>query len=224
MYPPANIINRLGYERRPIVLVEIPAKVSVGPTTNVVRRIAFSLILVKHAHNRRCILPGCLRACVPTTSKVRRSPSDKNGNRGWADHQRDSQGVWLAAVFPTICTQAVNDAAARYRRGGASPAPPGQRIADIRPVTASEAVAIVVRNMGGVVEPPCVCVEIVGTTRPPCLVYLRPEFVGNIESDFCFLDMFAIDFGARVTGPRNRGTNATPRATTACTSSARRTP
>lgn len=46
MYPPANIINRLGYERRPIVLVEIPAKVSVGPTTNVVRRIAFSLILV----------------------------------------------------------------------------------------------------------------------------------------------------------------------------------
>src|SRR5438128_2197476 len=62
-------------------------------------------------------------------------------------------------------------------------------------MVAGEAIAVVARHVSRVIEKGSVRAEIVGTTRPPCLVCLRPEFVGHVCGDFGFLDTFAVDGG-----------------------------
>src|SRR5229473_4419698 len=111
------------------------------------------------------------------------------------DHQHDCQTVRLAAIFPTIGAQTGDHAAAGDRGGRVPTAPARQSIAHVGSIVAGEAVAVVVRHVSGVVEEACVRLEIVGTTRPPCLVFLRLGSVGHIYGDLGFLDAFMINGG-----------------------------
>src|SRR5262245_33112703 len=60
-------------------------------------------------------------------------------------------------------------------------------------MVARETVTIVARYVGGIVEKPCVGVEVVGATCPPCLVWLGTGLQGLLCRDLSSFNTRAID-------------------------------
>src|SRR5258706_14385882 len=103
---PAGIVSRLSHERRPVVLVEVAAEVAVAAAANVVRRIAFTLILVDG-------MPAVVGVSGRRTAGLVPPPPEWSAGhqaikmiiKVWPDHQHDCQPVWLATIFPTVGAQ-----------------------------------------------------------------------------------------------------------------------
>ena len=116
----------------------------------------------------------------------------------WPDHHHDGQAVWLAAIFPAIGAQTGDHAATGDRRGRAPAPPSGQSIAHIGSMVAGEAVAIVARHVGRVVEEVCIRVEIVGTTMPTMSRVSSSRVLGRVHGDLGCLHTLRIDLGGGI--------------------------